>query len=55
MLSTNETLAPVYYIVGGLKPGEGAIITRDRTHAVNTLTLDPDKGKLLYQLRLKKI
>lgn len=32
--------ADVYYIVGGVKPGEGAIITRDRLHAVNVWKLD---------------
>ncbi|XP_037569256.1 acid ceramidase-like [Dermacentor silvarum] len=30
MLSTSKLIAPVYFILGGTRPGEGAIITRDR-------------------------
>ena len=32
-LSKTDIISPVYYIVGGTKPGEGAIITRDRLKA----------------------
>lgn len=30
MLSKTRLLAPVYFILGGTKPGEGSVITRDR-------------------------
>jgi len=30
IFNTTKLIAPVYYIVSGTKPGEGAIITRDR-------------------------
>ncbi|XP_068210078.1 acid ceramidase-like [Palaemon carinicauda] len=32
ILSKTRLLAPVYFILGGTKPGEGCIITRDRDH-----------------------
>nr|CAB3223328.1 acid ceramidase-like [Phallusia mammillata] len=44
MLSNTEILAPVYYIVGGSKPGQGAIITRDRQSLTNMYSMAPDKG-----------
>lgn len=33
ILSKSRLLAPVYFILGGTKPGEGCIITRDRDHS----------------------
>ncbi|XP_039268629.2 N-acylethanolamine-hydrolyzing acid amidase-like [Styela clava] len=35
MLQNAKTIAPIYFIVGGLKPQEGAIVVRDRWGAVN--------------------
>eukprot|EP00462_Mataza_sp_D1_P024885 CAMPEP_0175130378 /NCGR_PEP_ID=MMETSP0087-20121206/5975_1 /TAXON_ID=136419 /ORGANISM="Unknown Unknown, Strain D1" /LENGTH=670 /DNA_ID=CAMNT_0016412593 /DNA_START=20 /DNA_END=2032 /DNA_ORIENTATION=+ len=37
--STTPLIAPVYIIVGGTKPGEGAIITRNQTQAVDVWSL----------------
>ena len=44
-LSTTPLIAPVYFIVGGAHPGEGAVITRQRTKAINTMKLDADHGR----------
>ena len=49
MLTTDEILAPVYYIIGGSKPGQGAIVTRDRTKTDNIMTLAPSKGLLQHR------
>ena len=46
MLTTTEILAPVYYIVGGSKPGQGAVITRDRTKTDNVISLNITKGEI---------
>lgn len=35
-LSKPTLLAPIYYIVGGPKPGQGAVITRERRSTVDT-------------------
>ncbi|XP_077977688.1 N-acylethanolamine-hydrolyzing acid amidase-like [Glandiceps talaboti] len=40
MLSTEQIIAPVYYIIGGMKPGEGAVITRDRLASKDVWKLD---------------
>ena len=45
MLSQTEILAPVYYIVGGSKPGQGAVVTRDRTKTDNIMSLNITEGK----------
>ncbi|XP_064597794.1 N-acylethanolamine-hydrolyzing acid amidase-like [Liolophura sinensis] len=37
--------APVYYIVGGAKKGEGVVITRDRLAAVDKWNIEPLFGK----------
>lgn len=44
MLTKDELLAPVYYIVSGSKPGEGAVITRDRKETANVLKLNVTAG-----------
>lgn len=44
MLSSAEILAPVYYIVGGSKPGQGAVITRDRTKTDDIMQMNTQKG-----------
>ena len=35
MLEETELLAPVYYIIGGAEPNQGAIITRSRKTSEN--------------------
>ena len=40
MLATAELIAPIYFIVGGVLPKEGAVITRDQIRLVDTLTLN---------------
>lgn len=45
-LSTSKLLAPVYFIVAGTKPGEGAIITRDRnSEEANVYSLSDTEDK----------
>ena len=45
MLMDQEIQSPVYYIIGGANPGEGAIITRDYDDTANVDFLDADNGK----------
>jgi acid ceramidase len=42
-LSTVELVAPVYYIVGGIKKDEGALITRDRYYNLMPIFLNSSK------------
>ena len=44
-LVTKQEVAPVYYIIGGIRPGEGAVITRDRVKPVDIWQLDPQNGR----------
>ena len=44
-LAAQDTIAPVYYIVGGVYPGQGAIISRDRLTNRDTWFLDPAQGR----------
>jgi len=46
VLSSTEILAPVYYIVGGSKAGQGSIVTRDRASTVNNLPLGTPAGNM---------
>ncbi|XP_031560765.1 N-acylethanolamine-hydrolyzing acid amidase-like [Actinia tenebrosa] len=41
LLSKVPMIADAYLIVGGINPGEGAVITRDRTAVANLWKLDP--------------
>ena len=43
-LTSSRLIAPSYIIVGGVKPGEGVVITRDRTAAKDLWQMDPDNG-----------
>ncbi|KAM9759674.1 N-acylethanolamine-hydrolyzing acid amidase-like [Menidia menidia] len=43
-LSKTPLITGVYYIVGGVRAGEGVIITRDRTGPVDIWPLDPLNG-----------
>jgi acid ceramidase len=40
MLNNTEILSPVYYILGGARSGEGAIITRARESSVDVLSMN---------------
>ena len=42
ILSTHDLIAPVYFIVGGVGPYEGAVITRNQFKTIDTWTLDPN-------------
>ncbi|XP_053260376.1 N-acylethanolamine-hydrolyzing acid amidase-like isoform X1 [Podarcis raffonei] len=44
MLSKTPIIANVYFIIGGTKPGEGAVITRRRSGPVDIWPLDPLTG-----------
>lgn len=44
MLANDEVLAPVYYILGGTKSGEGVVITRSRTKCLNQMSLNPSNN-----------
>lgn len=41
-LAYTPLVAPVYLIVGGVRPGEGAVITRDRVAAIDIWRLDDE-------------
>lgn len=43
-LSKIPIITGVYYIVGGVRPGEGAVIARDRTGPADIWPLDPLNG-----------
>ncbi|KAM9677510.1 N-acylethanolamine-hydrolyzing acid amidase [Trichechus inunguis] len=43
-LAKTPLIADVYYIVGGMFPGEGVVITRNRDGPVDIWTLDPSNG-----------
>lgn len=44
-LSKIPIITGVYYIVGGVRPGEGAVITRDRTGPADIWPLNPVNGE----------
>ncbi|XP_023658990.1 N-acylethanolamine-hydrolyzing acid amidase-like [Paramormyrops kingsleyae] len=44
-LSKVPIISTVYYIVGGVQPGEGAVVTRDRSGAADVWVLDPLHGQ----------
>ncbi|CAH3045320.1 unnamed protein product [Pocillopora meandrina] len=41
MLANNNVTAPVYYILGGAKSGEGVVITRSLTKCLDQMSLNP--------------
>ena len=47
MLSTAPLIAPVYYIIAGLGPNEGALLSRDRQKSIQPLFLDNSTWYLL--------
>jgi len=44
-LSNDELVADVYYIVGGVNSGEGAVISRNRINATDVWRLDVEAGR----------
>lgn len=44
-LASSPLIAPVYFIIGGVGPREGAVITRDRVSALNVWRLDAEDGR----------
>lgn len=45
IFSNNPLIAPVYLILAGANPGEGAVITRNWTAAVDVWSLDPSSNR----------
>ena len=43
-LSTVPLITDVYYIIGGVHPGEGVVVTRDRGGPADIWPLDPLNG-----------
>ena len=44
-LANSRVIAPSYIIVGGAKPGEGVVITRDRTASKDLWRMDPENDR----------
>ncbi|XP_072019536.1 N-acylethanolamine-hydrolyzing acid amidase-like [Amphiura filiformis] len=44
-LITKEEIAPVYYTIAGIRPDEGAVITRDHAKALDVWMLDEPNGR----------
>ncbi|MBN3295536.1 NAAA amidase, partial [Amia calva] len=44
-LSNTPTIRNIYYTVAGVNPGEGVVVSRNRTGAVNMLHLNPLNGE----------
>ncbi|KAL3881917.1 hypothetical protein ACJMK2_028303 [Sinanodonta woodiana] len=44
-LSTTDTIAPVYFIIAGVNPGQGAVITKGRLETIDIWRLDPIHGR----------
>jgi len=44
-LAETPVAAPIYIIVGGVNPGEGAVITRDRSKAADIWKIDTASGR----------
>jgi len=45
MLSTTELIADVYYIIAGSKPGQGSVLSRNRTTLADLWSLDAKSGR----------
>lgn len=44
MLELTDLIAPAYFIVGGVKPNEGVVITRSQSDLVNAWKLNPNSA-----------
>ena len=49
-ISNAEMIAPAYFILGGIQKGEGAVITRARTKAVDVWKLNFTDGRFVATL-----
>ena len=49
-ISNAEMIAPAYFILGGIQKGEGAVITRARTKAVDVWKLNITDGRFVATL-----
>ena len=47
-LDSTITISTAYYIVGGIHPGQGAVITKGRLRPRDTWFLDPNHGRYMY-------
>ena len=45
LLGYTPTAAPVYFIIAGTNPGEGAVITKGRLEPEDIWTIDPNTGR----------
>ena len=45
LLSSTEIIAAIYFIIGGVEAGQGAVITRDRPKAADIWRLNAAKGR----------
>ena len=45
LLGYTPTAAPVYFIIAGANPGEGAVITKGRLEPEDIWTIDPNTGR----------
>ena len=45
LLANTPTAAPVYYIIAGVKPGEGTIITKGRLEPDDIWTINATSGR----------
>lgn len=45
LLGYTPTAAPVYFIIGGVRAGEGAVITKGRLEPDDIWMIDPENGK----------
>ena len=44
-MRTTLVSAPSYFIIAGSRPGEGAVVTRNRDKSVDVYELDPHKNR----------
>lgn len=49
MFESTDLVDEVYYIVGGARPGEGAVVTRDRIGTANVWRLNPRQSFFLLE------
>lgn len=54
-LSKIPIITGVYYIVGGVRAGEGVVITRDRDGPVDIWPLEPGNGEYVERPKEKAI
>jgi hypothetical protein len=52
LLSSSDLIAPAYFILGGIQPDDGVVITRDQDDLVNLWNLDT-KNNIWYLLGIQ--